>query len=74
MHQMDYKDALDLLRRAGFSPAEMDRLVRLQAPSNAPWERAGPGTCRPPSPGVYALAGGDWQADGLHPLNEDHST
>jgi hypothetical protein len=29
IHQMDYKDALDLLRRAGFSPAEMDRLVRL---------------------------------------------
>jgi len=30
MHQMDYKDALDLLRRAGFSPAEMDRLVKLR--------------------------------------------
>ncbi len=30
MHQMDYKGALDLLHRAGFSPAEVERLVRLR--------------------------------------------
>ncbi len=30
MHQMDYKEALEMLRRAGFSPAEMERLARLR--------------------------------------------
>ena len=30
MHQMDYKDALDMLRGAGFSTTEMERLARLR--------------------------------------------
>jgi hypothetical protein len=29
MSQMDYKDALDILRKAGFSTAEIERLARL---------------------------------------------
>ncbi len=30
MNQMDYKGALDMLRGAGFSTAEMERLARLR--------------------------------------------
>jgi len=30
MNQMDYKDALDMLRRAGFTAKEIDRLSKLR--------------------------------------------
>ena len=43
MHQMDYKDALEMLHRAGFSPREIERLTRLRR------ERAGNELDRPPA-------------------------
>ena len=64
MRQVNDKEALETLRRAGLTEREIHRLERLRR------ERDGPGTNRSLLPQVCQVAGGDWQTDGSDDLSQ----